>query len=115
MDPLLLEKRPAIEALCRAYGVQRLYVFGSAATGTRRADSDFDFSVVFELQRPENRGSNHKHLIRGLSEVLQDAQVDIVDEEFLKNKFFLEELTETKLPLYDAEKLEAFTGHPQLS
>jgi predicted nucleotidyltransferase len=50
MQPDIEQKRDALAALCRRYGVTRLEVFGSAA---RRLDfdpkrSDFDFLVEFE-------------------------------------------------------------------
>ena len=41
-------ERDAIAALCRAHGVSRLQLFGSAATGGFDADrSDYDFIVDF--------------------------------------------------------------------
>lgn len=50
MQPDIEQKREALAALCRRYGVARLEVFGSAA---RASDfdpkrSDFDFLVEFE-------------------------------------------------------------------
>jgi predicted nucleotidyltransferase len=44
------EKREALAALCRKYGVARLEVFGSAARGLDfdPKRSDFDFLVEFE-------------------------------------------------------------------
>jgi predicted nucleotidyltransferase len=44
------EKRDAVAALCRRYGVARLEVFGSAARGSDfdPKRSDFDFLVEFE-------------------------------------------------------------------
>ena len=40
--------QPELSALCRRYRVRRLDVFGSAATGKARADSDIDLLVEFE-------------------------------------------------------------------
>ena len=37
--------QPELSALCRRYRVRRLDVFGSAATGKARADSDIDLLV----------------------------------------------------------------------
>lgn len=40
----------ALNALCRKYQVRELSLFGSAARGELRADSDLDFLVEFEPQ-----------------------------------------------------------------
>jgi uncharacterized protein len=49
MHPAIAEKREAVVALCRRYGVTRLEVFGSAARGHEfdPATSDADFLVAF--------------------------------------------------------------------
>lgn len=54
MQPDIKEKRDALAALCRRYGVARLEVFGSAARGTDfdPSRSDADFLVTF---KPEAR------------------------------------------------------------
>jgi predicted nucleotidyltransferase len=46
----IVEKRDALAAICRRYGVARLEVFGSAARGTGfdPKRSDADFLVTFE-------------------------------------------------------------------
>ena len=50
MQADIAEKREALAALCRRYGVKRLEVFGSAARGVDFDPdrSDFDFLVEFE-------------------------------------------------------------------
>lgn len=47
MDGLafLEQHRPALEALCRQYGVARLYAFGSVVKGGFGPDSDVDLLV----------------------------------------------------------------------
>lgn len=49
MQADIAEKREALAALCRRYGVKRLEVFGSAARGVDfdPNKSDFDFLVEF--------------------------------------------------------------------
>lgn len=41
------ETSQRIADICRRYGVRRLQMFGSAAEGTERADSDVDLLVEF--------------------------------------------------------------------
>ncbi|MFZ5586452.1 MAG: nucleotidyltransferase family protein [Thermodesulfobacteriota bacterium] len=45
MDPLLKKKRPQILAIAKRHGVGRVRVFGSAARGQARPDSDIDLLV----------------------------------------------------------------------
>jgi uncharacterized protein len=49
MQADIAEKRDALAAICRRYGVARLEIFGSAARGTRfdPERSDADFLVTF--------------------------------------------------------------------
>ena len=48
MHPLIAEKQPQIESLCRRFGVTRLDLFGSATNAEFTEDrSDFDFLVEF--------------------------------------------------------------------
>ena len=50
MHPLIDQHREAIHDLCRAYGVARLELFGSAATDACDPDrSDLDFIVAYPL------------------------------------------------------------------
>ena len=49
VSPVFAEHAAALADLCRRHGVQRLELFGSAATGQDdSAHSDFDFLVEFE-------------------------------------------------------------------
>ena len=50
MQAVIDERRDALAAICRRYGVSRLEVFGSAARGLDfdPKSSDFDFLVEFE-------------------------------------------------------------------
>lgn len=48
MIPELAQRREELAELCRRFGVRRLEVFGSAATGAFDAESDFDFLVEFD-------------------------------------------------------------------
>ena len=53
MDSLIERKRVEIEELCLRYGVERLYLFGSAATGLfRPSSSDLDCIVEMADQQP---------------------------------------------------------------
>jgi uncharacterized protein with HEPN domain/predicted nucleotidyltransferase len=75
---------PEIAELCRRFGVRRLDLFGSAATGRfddRR--SDLDFLVKFE---PEARGKSYFRLLEEF-EKLFGRKVDLLTEDGLENPF----------------------------
>jgi hypothetical protein len=80
MQPDIAEKREALAALCRRYGVARLEVFGSAARGVDfdPGKSDVDFLVEFERHgdlTPRDR-------FLGLAEALEKLMgrpVDLVE------------------------------------
>ncbi len=72
----------AIAEVCRRYRVRELAVFGSAARGEMRADSDIDLLVDFQ---PDASGGllEYAGLMLELSELLH-RQVDLVEREGLK-------------------------------
>jgi hypothetical protein len=85
MQPDIAEKREALAALCRRYGVARLEVFGSAARG---ADfdpdkSDVDFLVEFE----PHGGLTPRDRFLGLADALEKLMgrpVDLVERNALE-------------------------------
>lgn len=74
--------RNALAAICARYGVTELSVFGSAARGELRADSDIDLLAAFE----EDRGVTLFTLIDLQTElaVLLGRRVDLVPKRGLK-------------------------------
>jgi predicted nucleotidyltransferase len=68
--------------VCRRYGVRELLVFGSAAQGTIRSNSDIDLLVEF-LPEAEPGLLDHAGLMLDLSELL-GRKVDLVSKKGLK-------------------------------
>jgi predicted nucleotidyltransferase len=77
----IVEKRDAVAAICRRYGVARLEVFGSAARGTGFDPnrSDVDFLVTFE-PRVRNDLATFNDLKDALERLL-GRPVDLVERE----------------------------------
>jgi len=78
MHPAIAEKREALAALCRRFGVQQLEVFGSAARGTDfdSGRSDADFLVSFPQRDSDlSRFMDFKEAL----ERLLGRPVDLVD------------------------------------
>ena len=84
----IVTHRPALEILCRQFGVRRLELFGSGASG--RFDdrlSDFDFLVEF---LPESAmGPFHQFIDFQLAlEQLFGRSVDLVESSAIRNPYF---------------------------
>jgi len=88
MIPLIENKRPAIEALCRRYKVARLEVFGSAADGTfDESRSDVDFLVEFAPRNPGPFADAYFGPLAALNELFQ-RKVDLVTPRAIRNPYF---------------------------
>lgn len=89
-----------IIALCKKYKVKTLYVFGSILTPRFNENSDVDFSATFNHDPdPLVAGENFMNFYMDLED-LMGRRIDLVDEDFLRNKYFIEELNETKQLIY---------------
>jgi len=94
--------RQEIETLCRNYGVQRLAVVGSAATGGFRANSsDLDFLVVFRTPLTPGYANRYFGLLEGLQSLFK-RPVDLVVESAITNPYFREAVDRNKALLYAA-------------
>lgn len=94
--------RAQIRELCARFGVRRLELFGSAATGAfDAARSDLDFIVEFDSAlrtRPFERYFGLKEAL----EALFTRPVDLVVEGASTNRYFLESVNKSRRLLYAA-------------
>lgn len=103
MNQLVAEHMDEIRDLCREYGVIRLELFGSAATGGfDPSRSDIDFLIEY----PEDYDfgvwlSRYFELRDRLEEVLGHP-VDLVMSGAMRNRHFILNVEETKQLLYAA-------------
>lgn len=97
-------KLPALRELCQRFGVRRLDLFGSAATG--RFDpvrSDLDFLVEFEEPPSGGFSSGYFGLLEGL-EALFRRKVDLLTEESLENPYRRRRIQAEKINLYQTRR-----------
>ncbi len=88
--------------LCRRFGVTRLDVFGSAATGEFDVTtSDVDFLVEIEPPAGTSRFDAYFGLKEAM-EALLGRPVDLVAPSALANPYFAEAVARTCEPLYAA-------------
>ncbi|HEX9641250.1 MAG TPA: nucleotidyltransferase domain-containing protein [Candidatus Krumholzibacteria bacterium] len=96
----IADRQSDLKKICREFGVKRLDVFGSAATGGfRSGESDLDFLVEFE----SDLVSADQYF--GLLEALEDLfalPVDLVVASAIRNPYFKESVEETRTLLYAA-------------
>lgn len=91
-----------LAALAQRYGVARLELFGSAATGEFNPEtSDLDFLVEFQNPLPEGKFNAYFGLLEDL-EKLFGRPIDLVSTRAIKNPYFLNSVNETRRPIYVA-------------
>lgn len=73
-----------LEALCRKYRIRKLGIFGSAARGEARADSDVDLMVEFEPDRAPSLW-DFPEMQQAFSALFGGRRVDLVPPEALAN------------------------------
>ncbi len=102
MHPFIEERLPQLGELCRRYYVERLDVFGSAASERfDTAHSDLDFVVEY-LPVPEAKTMDAYFGFKAALEKLFGREVDLVERAAVRNPYFQEELSETQVPVYAA-------------
>lgn len=101
MNGLVEQHLEAIRTLCREYGVRRLDLFGSAATGEFDEEtSDLDFVVAFA----DTRSPGYADRYLGFAEALEALflrPVDLVTEGSIRSPWFRQAVEESRQPVYD--------------
>ncbi len=102
MTRLIESKKKELVELCKLLKVQRMNVFGSAATGKFNESSDIDILVSFsDNLSVQEYGDNYFQLHYKLRELF-NRDIDIITERTLSNPFFIESINETKQLIYEA-------------
>ena len=94
IEELLKDQREDILSIARNHGARNVRVFGSAARGEAREDSDVDFLVEME---PGRSLLDRVALIQDLEDQL-GVKVDVVTEKALHG-YIRERVPEENLPL----------------
>jgi len=102
MVAMLEDKRDAIAALCRKYGVVRMDVFGSALRDDFRVgESDVDLLADFGSMDPFELVDAYFEILEELRTLL-GTDVDLVMSDAIKNRYIRAEVERTKQVLYAA-------------
>ena len=107
VNGLIEQHRDAIHGLCRTYGVRRLDLFGSAASGAfDPATSDLDFVATFA----DTRSPGYADRFLGFAEALEalfGRSVDIITERSIRNPYFRQAVEATRHPVFDERNAPA--------
>lgn len=107
MTELIERHRTALAELCRRFGVNRLYVFGSGASGDLRPSSDLDFVVTMSDRLPTGKYADRFLDFADELELLFGRRVDLVSEQSIRNPFFRREVEATRQLVYGQPLEEA--------
>ena len=104
MIPAIQNQADSLRSLCLNYGVQRLEVFGSAATSSNLHDiGDLDFLVEFQPKAYEAYADTYFGLLEDLQHLF-GKPVDLVVSSAVKNPYFLKSIKRTKTLVYEATR-----------
>jgi uncharacterized protein len=100
-------QRDAIRDLCRHFGVRRLDLFGSAASGGFDPEtSDLDFVATFADTLVPGIADRYLSFAEAL-EALFGRPVDVITERSIRNSYFRQAVDSTRQPLYDERDTSA--------
>jgi len=102
MIPFVEQKKQLLRDLCRAYYVENLFLFGSAAKNKFTEESDLDFLVNFSSELDlMNYADNYFDFLSELQQLF-GREIDLITEKSLKNPILIQEINKTKVPVYES-------------
>ncbi|MDX2247491.1 MAG: nucleotidyltransferase domain-containing protein [Bacteroidia bacterium] len=108
LPDFLASRLDALQAHCRKYKVKYLWAIGSVLTKNFRNDSDID--LVYDLDRPSISDEEYLSVldgfISGLLVLFSGRKIDLIHYPSLRNPYFIEEVNETKVILYEQRRVE---------
>jgi hypothetical protein len=92
-----------LERLCQKHRVQRLELFGSAASGRGfdESASDLDFLVEFQPLSPQAHADAYFGLLTDLQDLFS-LSIDLVEVRAVSNPYLLQAIEESRELLYAA-------------
>jgi predicted nucleotidyltransferase len=88
-----------LSILCDQYKVESLYVYGSAVTGQQKPTSDIDLLVKFKPFDIALYFDNYMTFKNKLSRLF-NREVDLLEEQALRNPVLIDEINKTKELVY---------------
>ncbi|MES2627987.1 MAG: nucleotidyltransferase domain-containing protein [Bacteroidota bacterium] len=88
-----------IKRLCEQHNVKSLYAFGSVVTGDFTKDSDVDLIVSFSNVELRKHADNYFDLKFSFEDLFK-RKVDLLEEQALKNPYFIQNVNQHKELIY---------------
>ena len=88
-----------IVSLCERYKVNKLFVFGSVLTDRFNDESDIDLVVDFKKDEVEDYFDNYFDFKYSLQDLF-GREVDLVEEQSIRNPYFRKSVDSTKQLIY---------------
>jgi len=88
-----------LKRLCTMYNVEKMYLFGSALNSNFNKESDIDFLVKFKFIELSKYFDNYMDFKENL-EKLFGREVDLVEEQTLKNPILINSINKSKELIY---------------
>ena len=99
MEKLVKDNLVEIKNLFKNYGAVSAYLFGSAAIGKLKKESDIDFLFSFPTDMHyETYADNYFALSDSLQNLLK-REIDLVAEKTLQNPYLIEKINSQKIQL----------------
>ena len=104
MHPVIENNKQRIIDACREMQVKSLYLFGSAARKkdfTDNSDLDFLYTMITDKEGMPVSGLDYFDILFKLEEIT-GKKIDLVAEEGIRNKYFLESILKDRIKIYEA-------------
>lgn len=85
--------------LCESHYVDKMYLFGSAATNNLKESSDIDFLVKFKHFDLAKYFENYVSLKENLSKLF-NRKIDLIEEQAIKNPILVNSINKSKELIY---------------
>lgn len=101
MNPIITNNISHVKFLCKKYKVKELYAFGSVTRKDFKKNSDVDLLVDFKRIGIFKHAEYYFSLIESLEKVF-NRKVDLLTLKSLRNPYFIEEINETEVKIYES-------------
>ena len=88
-----------LNTTCKSHLVEKMYMFGSAASGTLKKNSDVDILVKFAEMDLYNYFDNLLSLKEKLENIFK-RPVDLLEEQAVRNPFLKRSIDKNKILIY---------------
>jgi predicted nucleotidyltransferase len=103
MDTVISRNIDKIGKICQEHKVERLFVFGSIASGNVTTNSDIDLLISFSDDITIDEYTENYFKLHHLFEEIFHRPVDLITENSLSNPFFIHTLEKTKILIYESK------------